>query len=190
MLEAPVGHVTFSKIKAHFEGSWQAGPLPQVKRVFAIVLSEQLLAPYNAYRQSAGPKEAFLYHGTTRACSLESDDEDTNQVGICAHMECKLCSIVESSYNIGCAKRSGAFGPGIYTSSASNKAHSYAPGSSGVLLLNKVVTGYVKTVSAFNEVEACPPGYDSVVFDRQEGTLNETVLYSEDAIRPMFLLTF
>ena len=29
-----------------------------------------------------------------------------------------------------------------------------------------------------------------VVFDRQNGALNETIVYSDDAIRPVFLITF
>ena len=29
-----------------------------------------------------------------------------------------------------------------------------------------------------------------VVYDRQNGALNETIVYSDDAIRPVFLLVF
>jgi len=29
-----------------------------------------------------------------------------------------------------------------------------------------------------------------VVFDRMNGTLNETIVYTDDAIRPVFLLIF
>jgi len=58
------------------------------------------------------------------------------------------------------------------------------------MFLTKVVLGKVRTVSTFNEVMSCPPGYQSVVFDRQNGTLNETIVYRNDAIRPVFLILF
>ena len=32
--------------------------------------------------------------------------------------------------------------------------------------------------------------YSKVVYDRQGGRLNETIIYSDDAIRPVFLIIF
>ncbi|KAJ2935406.1 hypothetical protein H1R20_g1688, partial [Candolleomyces eurysporus] len=83
----------------------------------------------------------------------------------------------------------GAFGQGIYTSSASGKAYDFCK-EDGALLLNKVVLGRVKQVNNWHDVKSCPPGYDSVVFDHRNGTRNETILYSDDAIRPVFLIIF
>ncbi|RXW13129.1 hypothetical protein EST38_g12724 [Candolleomyces aberdarensis] len=71
------------------------------------------------------------------------------------------------------------------------RAYSYC-GPTGALLLTKVVLGNIRTVNGWNEVMSCPPGNDSVVFDRKVGTvsLNETIVYSNDAIRPVFLIMF
>jgi hypothetical protein len=74
--------------------------------------------------------------------------------------------------------------------------------------LNKVVLGKVHNVSAFAAVSSCPRGCQSVsveyilgqavwsdgvvqvVFDRNNGTLNETIVYTNDAVRPVFLIIF
>jgi len=54
------------------------------------------------------------------------------------------------------------------------------------------VLGKVRIVSRWKEVMSCPPGFDSVVYQRSVGTtnLNETVVYEDDAIQPVFLITF
>ena len=79
--------------------------------------------------------------------------------------------------------------------------------TNGVLLLAKVILGRVYHVQGFAQVKDCPAGYDSVspigpgwcpfiqyvlqvVFNRQNGQLNETVVYRDDAIRPVFLIMF
>jgi len=56
------------------------------------------------------------------------------------------------------------------------------------MFLTKVVLGNVHKVSRFAEVNSCPYGKQSVVFDRERG--NETVVYTNNAIRPVFLIVF
>jgi len=80
----------------------------------------------------------------------------------------------------------GAFGQGIYTSSSSAKAAHYNHGT-GVLFLTKVVMGRPYNVTGFGQVSSCPSGYDSVLYDPPNGR-NETILYTDDAIRPVFLI--
>jgi len=58
------------------------------------------------------------------------------------------------------------------------------------MFLAKVVLGNVRNVTEFEEVKSCPRGYQSVVFDRMYGRLNETVVYTNEAIRPVFLMIF
>jgi len=58
------------------------------------------------------------------------------------------------------------------------------------MFLTKVVLGNIYTVDEFAEVRYCPPGYQSVVFDKHNGIRNETVVYTNDAIRPVFLIVF
>ena len=70
-----------------------------------------------------------------------------------------------------------------------------------------MILGKVYNVNAFGAVSSCPAGYHSVsyeikwtnfievsgfkvVFNRKNGDLNETIVYSDDAIRPVFLLVF
>jgi len=58
------------------------------------------------------------------------------------------------------------------------------------MLLTKVVLGKVRKVTGWKEVTLCPPGFNSVVFERQNNCLNETIVYFDDAIRPVFLIMF
>jgi len=60
----------------------------------------------------------------------------------------------------------------------------------GLMFLTKVILGKVHNVSAFAEVKSLPSGSQSVVFDRMNGQLNETVVYTNEAIRPVFLIIF
>jgi len=58
------------------------------------------------------------------------------------------------------------------------------------MLLTKVILGRIRHVSQFNEVMSCPRGFNSVVYHRMNGQLNETVVYNDSAIRPVFLIIF
>lgn len=78
----------------------------------------------------------------------------------------------------------------------------------GVMFLTKVVLGNVYPVERFAEVRSCPNGFQSVSFanivygrglsdrcgqvnfDRNNGHLNETVVYTDEAIRPVYLILF
>jgi len=58
------------------------------------------------------------------------------------------------------------------------------------MFVNKTVLGVPYRVSAFAQVNTLPRGYNSVVFDNKGGRSNETVVYDNSAIRPVFLLIF
>ncbi|RXW12753.1 hypothetical protein EST38_g13098 [Candolleomyces aberdarensis] len=168
ILEIPKGHMTYDMVETKFKKGWSApatrGPQPTISKIYKIIENDEFLRPYELYRQRVGPKESY---------------------------SCGLCNILKTSFNVDVAKGNGAFGKAIYTSTASNKAFSFC-GAAGAMLLTKVVLGKVKQVNGWNEVMSCPPGFDSVVFDRKFGThnLNETIVYSNDAIRPVFLIIF
>ncbi|KAF5326030.1 hypothetical protein D9611_000898 [Ephemerocybe angulata] len=185
IVEAPKGHKTFDMVEEKFQNGWKASstPMPVIKRVFKIIESEELLRPYNDYRKRV-KNEQFRYHGTGRQCQL-----GVTTTKLCRSKTCPICNILRTSFKISIAKTSGAFGAGVYTSSASNKAYSFCL-QNGAMLLTKVVLGKIKHVKGWKEETSCPNGYDSVVFDRQKGSLNETVVYDDDAIRPVFLITF
>ncbi|KAF9477462.1 ADP-ribosylation [Pholiota conissans] len=187
ILEAPAGHATYEFVENKFKDSWKypGTSVPTVKNIFKIIEGKDFLEPYDKYKKLVG-NEVFRYHGTTRQCTLGSG----NNTQLCANTACALCSILKTSFKTSLANPGGAFGPGIYSSSASNKAYSYTSSGSGAIILTKVILGIVRAVSGWKEVTACPPGSHSVVFDRQNGSLNETIVYSDDAIRPVFLITF
>jgi len=183
ILEIPRDHTTFDMVQKKFQKSWKAGQPPSVEKVYKIVENSNFLVRYDKYLKKHG-NECFRYHGTQRGCRLGDDGHTT----LCTSSSCSACSILKTSFQVRCAKSSGAFGAGIYTSSASNKSASYT--SSGIMFLNKVVLGKVHNVSQFADVKSCPRSCQSVVFDRMNGQLNETVVYTNDAIRPVFLIVF
>jgi len=186
ILEAPVGHATFKMVQDKFKKAWHSPPgqaCPEIKRVYKIIENGAFLNPYDRYRQLHG-NEHFRYHGTSRQCTLGNP----GNTKLCTSTSCALCSILRTSFKVSLANAGGAFGKGVYSSSASNKAMSYS--TNGAMLVTKVVLGKVRTVSAFNEVMSLPPGFNSVVFDRMNGQLNETIVYDDNAIRPVFLLIF
>ncbi|CCM05888.1 uncharacterized protein FIBRA_08126 [Fibroporia radiculosa] len=182
IVEIPKGHVTWRMVETKFNMSWKQGTRPAIKHVYKIIESTGFLQPYDAYRKRIG-NETFRYHGTTRQCTLGNAGQTT----LCSQTNCAVCNIMKTSFKVSLANPNGAFGAGVYSSSASNKAMSY---SNGVMLLTKVVLGCIYSVSYFNEVTSLPAGYNSVVFDRMNGALNETIVYSDDAIRPVFLIVF
>jgi len=158
-------------------------PCPPLKKVFKIVESPATRIQYDLYKSEHGD-EVFRYHGTSRECSLGETDNHYP----CWSKTCPACSILRTSFKVSLADPAGAFGQGIYTSSASNKSSSYSP--EGVMFLAKVVLGRQRIVSSFAEVKSLPSGYNSVVFDRLDGRLNESVVYNDAAIRPVFLIIF
>ncbi|CCM03572.1 uncharacterized protein FIBRA_05708 [Fibroporia radiculosa] len=182
IVEIPKEHVTWKMVETKFNKAWKQGTRPAIKHVYKIIESAGFLQPYDAYRKRIG-NEKFRYHGTSRQCKLG----DTGQTMLCSQTNCAVCNILKTSFKVSLAKPSGAFGAGVYSSSASNKSMSY---SNGVVLLTKVILGRIYSASRFNEVMSLPAGYNSVVFDRMNGTLNETIVYSDDAIRPVFLIVF
>jgi hypothetical protein len=96
-----------------------------------------------------------------------------------------LCSILRTSFKI---SQSGPFGAGVYTSFSANQAYKFSNGGKGAIIVTKVVLGTVYKAKARHEVKSCPPGHNSVVFNPKNE--KSTVVYTNDAIRPVFLLIF
>jgi len=164
------GHATFTMVESKFQESWKAGATcPSVKSVYRVVESSASIDSYYQYRNKHG-NECFRYHGTNRSCLLGDDGHTT----LCTSSLCSPCSIIKTSFKVSLAKPGGAFGQGIYTSSASNKSANYT--KSGIMFLVKVVLGKVHNVTGFAQVTSCPTGSQSVVFDRMDGKLNDTRL--------------
>ncbi|KAJ7846147.1 hypothetical protein B0H13DRAFT_2255474 [Mycena leptocephala] len=211
ILEVPVGHVTFKSVTDQFKASWRhTGKVcPPVRRVYKIVSTQAALAGYKAYQttventghfvasgRSAG-NENRRWHGTRRECTLG----DKGQAQFCSSTTCSLCCIIKSSFDISLwgKRRGGAgatFGKGIYTSSTSSKSNDYSnndcSSSFKAILLNKVIVGKGCKLTQDNVSLTAPPaGYDSVLAEKG-GSLNydELVVYTNDAIRPSFLVIY
>jgi len=186
ILEAPPGHVTYIEVERRFKRAWKNGGVcPSIKKIYKIIENKSFLLPYDQYKRRVG-NEVFRYHGTSRSCTLGSQ----GNTQLCSSAACTLCSILRTSFKVSLANPLGWFGPGVYTSSAANNAYGYSNGGTGAIILTKVVLGTVYNVTTVNEVMSCPPGHNSVVFNLQNGILNETIVYTNDAIRPVFLIIF
>ncbi|KAF9556030.1 ADP-ribosylation [Agrocybe pediades] len=209
ILEVPVGHVTFKSVADQFKTSWRhVGTIcPPVRRVYKILVPPASLSAYNAYRAAVEAQGQFLssgrsegnenrrWHGTRRVCNLG----DKGQTQFCSASNCSLCCIIRTSYDISLwGKKTGwgRFGKGIYTSSTSSKSNDYSSNDCKsnlkAILLNKVVVGKgCKMIQDNTSLTAPPLGYDSVLAEKG-GSLNydELVVYSNDAIRPSFLVMY
>ncbi|KAH9481196.1 Protein mono-ADP-ribosyltransferase PARP4 [Psilocybe cubensis] len=209
ILEVPAGHVTFKSVADQFKASWRhVGTVcPPVRRVYKILAPPASLAAYNTYRSAVEARGQFVgsgrsegnenrrWHGTRRVCNLG----DKGHTQFCAASNCSLCCIIRTSYDISLwGKKTGwgRFGKGIYTSSTSSKSNDYShndcKSSLKAILLNKVVVGKgCKLLQDNTSLTAPPVGYDSVLAEKG-GSLNydELVVYTNDAIRPSFLVMY
>ncbi|KAJ7279360.1 hypothetical protein C8J57DRAFT_132995 [Mycena rebaudengoi] len=207
ILEIPAGHVTFKSVEDQFQVSWRhiGKECPPVRRVYKIVAAQATQASYKAYQtmvENAGHfvasgrspgNENRRWHGTSRDCNLG----DNGHTQFCASTKCSLCCIIKSSFDISLGG-TGMFGKGIYTSSTSSKSDDYSrnqcSSSFKAILLNKVIVGKGCKLTQYNVSLIAPPaGYDSILGENSKGgSLNydELVVYTNDAIRPSFLVIY
>ncbi|KAJ7196837.1 hypothetical protein GGX14DRAFT_375791, partial [Mycena pura] len=147
-------------------------------------------------RASRHANEQLLFHGTSRGCLL---GDEGKRARLCNLAECFLCCILRNSFDIakcGECLSPVLFGTGIYTTACSSKADDYitgVPGSSfRAVLVNRVVVGnpFTRQYNA-EELNEPPTGYHSVVGEPGEAlNYGETVVYTNDAIRPAFLIVY
>ncbi|KIJ11977.1 hypothetical protein PAXINDRAFT_163988 [Paxillus involutus ATCC 200175] len=189
LLEVPTGHDTFKSVSDQFNASWRhQTSCPAVRRIYK--------GQFAAAGRSAG-NENRRWHGTTRECLLG----DNGNSKLCSSQTCSLCGILRTSYSLNLFGKKtgwGRFGAGIYTSSTSSKSNDYSnnvkPSNQKAILLNKVVVGKGYKMTQDNTtMTAPPPGHDSVLAEVVVGgSLNydELVCYTENAIRPSYLLIY
>jgi len=203
ILEVDRSHNAFQNVESQFIGGWKhLTATPQVLKIWKIFEGDETANKFAQYKLAVerrtglpGGNTRRRWHGTVRACNLGDDDE--NRI-ICNDTECSLCGIVGSSFQIVNARTRtnfGRFGEGIYTSATSSKANDYVHElTSGyrAMLLNSVVMGRTIKLTTTDESLTKPPdGYDAVVGE-PGGDLNydESIVYENDAIRPLFLLIY
>ncbi|KAJ7757695.1 hypothetical protein DFH07DRAFT_868089 [Mycena maculata] len=198
---------TFSQptVEKHFQDAWKHPKKrkPKVHAIFEIILTEEMLVPYLRYRAlveiSRVPRHAneqLLFHGTNRNCLLGDGKKRTR---LCNTSRCLLCAVIRNSFDVAkCGKRHRfrRFGSGIYTTACSSKADDYYAGVRNspfrAMLVNRVVVGnpLVRQHNA-EDLTGLPNGYHSVVgVPGADLNYGETVVYSNDAIRPAYLIIY
>ncbi|KAJ6561846.1 hypothetical protein B0H19DRAFT_1142766 [Mycena capillaripes] len=196
---------TYTQLERHFQDAWThpKKPKPQVHAIFEIVLTEESLVAFLRYRAlveiSRVPRHAneqLLFHGTNRSCMI--GDEKT-RTQLCKIAGCLLCAVIRNSFDVAkCGKRHKfrRFGTGIYTTACSSKADDYFTGVPDspfrAVLVNRVVVGNPLT-RKYNaeEITELPFGYHSVVgVPGADLNYGETVVYTNDAIRPAYLIIY
>ncbi|KAJ7614079.1 hypothetical protein FB45DRAFT_937901 [Roridomyces roridus] len=178
-------------------------PKPRVQAIFEIVLPDNVLNPYLRYRAlvelSRVPRHAneqLLFHGTNRSCLLGDGKQRTRP---CSTSQCLLCAVIRKSFDVA---RSGKrhkfrrFGRGIYTTACSSKADDYYAGVHNspfrAVLVNRVVVGTPLTRQHnAKDLTELPNGYHSLVgVPGADLNYDEIVVYSNDAIRPAYLVVY
>ncbi|KAF8343525.1 hypothetical protein F5887DRAFT_289226 [Amanita rubescens] len=211
LLPIPHSDPVFKQLEQQFLDGWKHPDKekPPVQAIFKILFSGESLEQYGQYRTrvagtfffnfftKSNGNEQLLFHGTTRGCLL---GEDNNSVFLCNLTDCLVCNVIRNSFDVGkCGLKNKfrRFGSGIYVTACSSKADDYSMNTSKnaafhVLLVNRVVVGkpYKRLHNATGMTEP-PSGYHSV-FGEPGADLNyeETVVYSNEAIRPAYLMVY
>jgi hypothetical protein len=117
-----MGHATWDMVQKKYDDAWKYGTKPIIKRIYKIIEGKSFLLPYDKYKKKIGRNtEVFRYHGTSRRCKLGTNGNSM----LCNDSGCSLCCILKTSFKTTLANPHGAFGAGIYTSSAANKYVSF-----------------------------------------------------------------
>ncbi|RDB29281.1 hypothetical protein Hypma_014876 [Hypsizygus marmoreus] len=193
--------------------------LPPIHAIFKILLTRESLGTYQLYRArvAAMPwvknnkyrgNEKLLFHGTNRCCLLA---EDSGRTRLCELPECHLCRIVGNSFDIGKSvalliregHRSEAQISQIWNGNIldvmliNTEADDYVANNAKksnyrVMLASRVVVGRAsKQRLNATDLNEPPAGYHSVIGKPgQHLNYPETVVYSNDAIRPAFLIVY
>ncbi|KAG1743470.1 ADP-ribosylation [Suillus lakei] len=198
----------FVEVEHLFKKGWQHRKKrrPKIQGIFRIIWPDSNLQPYLHYRKQVQAhvrapdkpgNEKLLFHGTNRACLL---GESPRHVSSCNLNECYLCSILRVSFDVNkCGTKNGfrRFGQGIYTTACSSKADDYSCNLSRdarlhTMLVNRVVVGrsHNQHGNASHLVKP-PDGFDSVTGKTGKNlNFEETVCYTNDAVRPAYLIVY
>ncbi|KAI4518447.1 ADP-ribosylation [Schizophyllum commune Loenen D] len=210
IVNIPRHHAAFASVADQFEQSWRHPHkrCPTVRRIYLIISSFDVVSRYEAYQQTVEAYGDFTavgrspgnenrrWHGTRRECWIGEKD----QTRPCNSSTCSLCCIIRKSFDLRHFKGRtgwGRFGRGIYTSSTSSKSDDYSLSTdrwstTKAMILAKVVVGRGYRTRYDNTSLAAPPvGYDSVLGEvGAQLNYDEVVVYSNDAIRPAYLVLY
>jgi len=201
------GEGEYEYVKKLFEDGWlhPEKQKPTIRSIFKLLHTQDEMGDYHMYgstvKQEVGGgvmTSGLFFHGTNRACTL-GDTKIKDE--LCTKNKCSLCAIIRDSFDVektGSKHKFSRFGAGIYTSACSSKADDYfqdvSPSKvqSRALLVNTVVYGNAKKLlHTDTSVHSRKSGFHSVM-GVPGGDLNydETVVYNNEAIRPVYLITY
>ncbi|KAF9533938.1 hypothetical protein CPB83DRAFT_844794 [Crepidotus variabilis] len=203
--------IEFSQVQRAFIKEWRHRDKkkPTTKTIFKILAPAEHLESFNMYRGEVALQRSFnffssnkaneklLFHGTNRMCTL---GEDRGKAFLCDLLFCSLCSIIQNSFDIGkCGTKHSfrRFGTGIYTTTCSSKADGYSTNGDETcqfkaILVNRVVVGNPHKLQINATPLTKPPKGRHSVVGRPGKSLayEETVVYTNDAIRPAYLVIY
>jgi len=195
---------SYQDVAQQFTQQWKhPTPVPYIIKIWKIYPDPNVVDRFSRYQQRIeqsrgipGGNTRRRFHGTVRLCRIGDTPSDNT---FCTLSNCNLCRIVQSSFQVARAGQRtnfGRFGAGIYSSATSSKANDYSSSGSAspnkAMLLNDVVMGRaVKLTRTNTSLMQPPPGFDAVIGE-PGGDLNydECVVYTNDAVRPSFLIIY
>lgn len=208
IIEIPESHKEFEDVSEQFDRQWRHKVAKKkVKKVYFVILDRQQMANYNAHKEKVESNnhtsasrqmvEMKMWHGTARICLLGNP----GNTQLCEDAGCGVCGIIESSFDLGLYKGTtgwGRFGRAIYSSATSSKAATYSKSprvsTLNAMLLATVVVGNPEILYQDSPDRTQPsPGYDSVLGKPGGGgrlNYDECVVYTNDAIRPAYLVMY
>lgn len=209
-------HPLYHTITELFGKGWSHDtPIPVIEKIYAVVAPENRHNFYRTYRNYIESKrklksksvkpgnEQWRWHGTYCGCSITTYE---SRGAICLAPTCSLCGIIRNSYDIAWSGRKwGRYGRGIYTTCTSSKAADYSRTTPSnplrAVILNDVVVGKGAEIAGdMPNMTEPPSGYDSVLAIPSKRlhrggaprglNYDETVVYNNSAIRPMFIILY
>ncbi|KAG8902403.1 hypothetical protein FRB99_004528 [Tulasnella sp. 403] len=202
---SPASEAQFTEVSKLFQKAWRNPFRDQhvVQHVYLVHMDARIMAPYQSYRKKQpAANEHRLFHGTRRYCTIGDNETSLN---LCDEKHCSVCMILRSSYKV---EKAGTrpeskrlrWGRGIYTSTASSKAHDYCFNKGGAakskcraVFLNSVILGQpMQLQDEDHKLQKPPESYNSVIGRKNPELDYEDayVVYNNDAIRPTHLVVY
>ncbi|KIM28484.1 hypothetical protein M408DRAFT_142743 [Serendipita vermifera MAFF 305830] len=207
LVELPAAHYMFRRISDMFKEAWRhhtTAPTPQY--IFVIVSTEENDRMYNAYKQGIESQRNFLaqnltegneqyrWYGTIRECNVG----DPGRGVLCTSAHCSTCWVIRHSFDVDRFGQDCGSGRGVYSSADSftanrhSKTFNQSPWTAQLLtsvVVGGLSTGYDKDGPKMPDYP--PDGHDRIGGQRGKPlTYNGTVVYRNDAIRPMYLVLY
>ncbi|KAJ3448566.1 c2h2-like zinc finger protein [Anaeramoeba flamelloides] len=190
-------------IKKQFLHSWN-GKEPTILSIVSIVINEELQAKYNDYKNAIVEKtqmdsistlvglgnERRRFHGTKLGCTVGI----AGNLDFCNNTNCVVCSVCKNGFQLKYSQ-GGLFGYGLYFSASAEKSNQYTKNITNdkhkVILLVKVVCGRgFIAKKKYRKIHKAPENCDCVIYDIKGKNKNETIVYSDNAAIPRYMVFY